>query len=279
MTKMEEYLQEDVGFGDITSDILIKDELGNARITANEEGILAGLEEATEIFKELGVKTFPMARDGEKVSKGMDVLVVEGALKKILLGERLALNFLMKMSGIATTTGAIVRECRKFNPNVRIAATRKTTPGFRVYEKKAVVIGGGDPHRYRLDDAILIKDNHLRVVGSINQAVAKAKSVSFTKKIEVEVVTIEQAVEAAKAGADIIMLDNMGPEKVEVAFLAVKRLNDRLLVEVSGGLTPENAHKFARHADILSIGWITHSARAIDFNLEITSIKAAETAE
>jgi nicotinate-nucleotide pyrophosphorylase (carboxylating) len=276
---MEEYLQEDVGFGDITSDILIKDELGNARITANEEGILAGLEEATEIFKELGVKTFPMARDGEKVSKGMDVLVVEGALKKILLGERLALNFLMKMSGIATTTGAIVRECRKFNPNVRIAATRKTTPGFRVYEKKAVVIGGGDPHRYRLDDAILIKDNHLRVVGSINQAVAKAKSVSFTKKIEVEVVTIEQAVEAAKAGADIIMLDNMGPEKVEVAFLAVKRLNDRLLVEVSGGLTPENAHKFARHADILSIGWITHSARAIDFNLEITSIKAAETAE
>jgi nicotinate-nucleotide pyrophosphorylase (carboxylating) len=279
MTKMEEYLQEDVGFGDITSDILIKDELGNARITANEEGILAGLEEATEIFRELGVKTFPMTRDGEKVSKGMDVLVVEGALKKILLGERLALNFLMKMSGIATTTGAIVRECRKFNPNVRIAATRKTTPGFRVYEKKAVVMGGGDPHRYRLDDAILIKDNHLRVVGSINQAVAKAKSVSFTKKIEVEVVTIEQAVEAAKAGADIIMLDNMSPEKVEVAFLAVKRLNDRLLVEVSGGLTPENAHKFARHADILSIGWITHSARAIDFNLEITSIKAAETAE
>jgi nicotinate-nucleotide pyrophosphorylase (carboxylating) len=185
----------------------------------------------------------------------------------------------MKMSGIATTTGAIVRECRKFNPNVRIAATRKTTPGFRVYEKKAVVMGGGDPHRYRLDDAIMIKDNHLRVVGSINQAVAKAKSVSFTKKIEVEVVTIEQAVEAAKAGADIIMLDNMSPEKVEVAFLAVKRLNDRLLVEVSGGLTPENAHKFARHADILSIGWITHSARAIDFNLEITSIKAAETAE
>ncbi len=279
MTKMEEYLQEDVGFGDITSDILIKDELGNARITANEEGILAGLEEATEIFRELGVKTFPMTRDGEKVSKGMDVLVVEGALKKILLGERLALNFLMKMSGIATTTGAIVRECRKFNPNVRIAATRKTTPGFRVYEKKAVVMGGGDPHRYRLDDAILIKDNHLKVVGSINQAVAKAKSVSFTKKIEVEVVTIEQAVEAAKAGADIIMLDNMSPEKVEVAFLAVKRLNDRLLVEVSGGLTPENAHKFARHADILSIGWITHSARAIDFNLEITSIKAAETAE
>ncbi|MGD0056272.1 MAG: carboxylating nicotinate-nucleotide diphosphorylase [Methanomassiliicoccales archaeon] len=279
MTKMEEYLQEDVGFGDITSDILIKDELGNARITANEEGILAGLEEANEIFSELGVKTFPMTRDGEKVSKGMDVLVVEGPLKKILLGERLALNFLMKMSGIASATNAILRECRKFNPNVKIAATRKTTPGFRVYEKKAVVMGGGDPHRYRLDDAILIKDNHLRVIGSITQAVSKAKSVSFTKKIEVEVETIEQAVEAAKAGADIIMLDNMSPEKVEVASLAVKKLNDRLLVEVSGGLTPENVHKFAKHADVLSLGWITHSAKAISFNLEITSIKAAETAE
>lgn len=279
MTKMEAYLQEDVGFGDITSDILIKDELGSARITANEEGILAGLEEAAEIFRELDVKTYPMARDGDRVTKGMDVLVVEGALKKILLGERLALNFLMKMSGIATTTNALSKECRKYNPLVKIAATRKTTPGFRVYEKKAVVVGGGDPHRYRLDDAILIKDNHLRVVGSITQAVSKAKSVSFTKKIEVEVETIEQAVEAAKAGADIIMLDNMSVEKVEVASLAVKKLNDRVLIEVSGGLTAENAHRYAKHADILSIGWITHSARAIQFNLEIHSIKAAETAE
>ncbi|MDD1767771.1 MAG: carboxylating nicotinate-nucleotide diphosphorylase [Methanomassiliicoccales archaeon] len=276
---MEGYLQEDVGFGDITSDILIKDELGSARVTANEEGILAGLEEAIEIFSELGVKTFPMTRDGERVSKGMDVLVIEGPLKRILLGERLALNFLMKMSGIATSTSAILKECRKSNPSVKVAATRKTTPGFRLYEKKAVVIGGGDPHRYRLDDAILIKDNHLRVVGSITQAISKAKSVSFTKKIEVEVETIEQAVEAAKAGADIIMLDNMSPEKVEVASLAVKKLNDRLLVEVSGNLNLENVHKFAKHADILSLGWITHSARAIGFNLEITSIKAAETAE
>lgn len=277
MTKMEEYLQEDVGFGDITSDILIKDELGNARITADEEGILAGLEEATEIYRELGVKTFPMARDGDRVTKGMDVLVVEGPLKKILLGERLALNFLMRMSGIATATSAIVKECRRHNPSVKIAATRKTTPGFRVYEKKAVVMGGGDPHRYRLDDAILIKDNHLRVVGSITQAVSKAKSASFTKKIEVEVETVEQAVEAAKAGADVIMLDNMKPEKVEVASLAVKKLNDRVLVEVSGGLTPENAPKYAKHADILSLGWITHSARAIHFNLEVTTIKLAET--
>ncbi|MBC7108695.1 MAG: carboxylating nicotinate-nucleotide diphosphorylase [Methanomassiliicoccales archaeon] len=277
MNEITDYLKEDVGFGDITSDILLKDEVGNAKIVANEDGVLAGLEEAIEIFERLGVNTFPMARDGDRVTKGEDVLVLEGPLKKILLGERLALNFLMKMSGIATATNNILKECRKFNPNIKIAATRKTTPGFRKYEKKAVIIGGGDPHRYRLDDAILIKDNHLRVVGSITEAVSKAKSVSFTKKIEVEVETIEQAVEAAKAGADIIMFDNMPLEQVEVASLAVKKLNDRILVEVSGGLTPETAPKYARHADILSLGWITHSSKAIHFSLEITSVKTPET--
>jgi len=278
MSKINEYLDEDVGFGDITSDILINDEVGSARIKANEEGILAGLEEAIEVFTELGVNTFPMARDGEKVAKGEDILVLEGPLKKILLGERLALNFLMRMSGIATTTHTIVKDCRRFNPTVKIAATRKTTPGFRVYEKKAVTLGGGDPHRFRLDDAILIKDNHLRVVGSITQAISKAKNVSFSKKIEVEVETMEQAVEAAKAGADIIMLDNMRPEQVEVAYLAVKKLNDRALVEVSGGLSPESATHYARYADIISLGWITHSARAMHFNLEITSVKNPNSA-
>ena len=273
MSRISEYLDEDVGFGDITSDTLIGDELGSARIKANEDCLLAGLEEAIEVFKEVGVNVFPMARDGERVAKGEDVLVVEGPLKRILLGERLALNFLMMMSGIATATNNIVRECRKHNPNVKIAATRKTTPGFRLYEKKAVTMGGGDPHRFRLDDAILIKDNHLRVVGSISQAIGKAKSVSFSKKVEVEVETVEQAVEAAKAGADIIMLDNMRPEQVEVAYLAVKRLNEKALVEVSGGLSPENAPHYAKHADVLSLGWITHSARAVHFNLEVTAVK------
>jgi nicotinate-nucleotide pyrophosphorylase (carboxylating) len=273
MSKISEYLDEDIGFGDITSDVLIGDEMGSARIKANEDCLLAGLEEAIEVFKEVGVNVFPMARDGERVAKGEDVLVVEGPLKKILIGERLALNFLMMMSGVATATNNIVRECRKHNPNVKIAATRKTTPGFRYYEKKAVTMGGGDPHRFRLDDAILIKDNHLRVVGSITQAIAKAKGVSFSKKVEVEVETVEQAVEAAKAGADIVMLDNMRPEQVEVAYLAVKRLNEKAMVEVSGGLSPETAPHYAKYADILSLGWITHSARAVHFNLEVTAVK------
>jgi nicotinate-nucleotide pyrophosphorylase (carboxylating) len=276
MSRIADYLEEDVGFGDITSDLLVRDEVGSARIQSNEDCILAGLEEAIEIFNLLGVSTFPMARDGDEISKGEHILVLDGPLKKILLGERLALNFLMRMSGIATATNKIDKVCKKVNKDVRIAATRKTTPGFRFFEKKAVIMGGGDPHRFRLDDAIMIKDNHLKVVGSITQAVAMAKKASFSKKIEVEVEAVEQALEAVKAGADIVMLDNMPTEKVELAYLAVKKLNENVLVEVSGGITPENAPEFAKNADIISMGWITHSARAAHFSLDVTMVKFLE---
>lgn len=276
MSRIADYLEEDVGFGDITSDLLVRDEVGSARIQSNEDCVLAGLEEAIEIFNLLGVSTFPMARDGDEISKGEHILVLDGPLKKILLGERLALNFLMRMSGIATATRKIDKVCKKVNKDVRIAATRKTTPGFRFFEKKAVILGGGDPHRFRLDDAIMIKDNHLKVVGSITQAVTMAKKASFSKKIEVEVEAVEHALEAAKAGADIVMMDNMPPEKVELAYLAVKKLNENVLVEVSGGITPENAPEFAKNADIISMGWITHSARATQFSLDITMVKFPE---
>ena len=274
MSRIADYLEEDVGFGDITSDLLVRDEVGSARIQANEDCVLAGLEEAIEIFSILGVSTFPMARDGDEISKGEHILVLDGPLKKILLGERLALNFLMRMSGIATATRRVDATCKKANKSVRIAATRKTTPGFRVFEKKAVILGGGDPHRFRLDDAIMIKDNHLKVVGSITQAVSMAKKASFSKKIEVEVTEVEQALEAVKAGADIVMLDNMTPEKVELAYLAVKKLNDNVLVEASGGITPENAPLYAKNADIVSMGWITHSARAAHFSMDVTTVKS-----
>lgn len=276
MSRIVGYLEEDIGFGDITSDLLVHDEVGSARIQANEECVLAGLEEAIEIFNLLGVATFPMARDGDEITKGEHILVLEGPLKRILLGERLALNFLMRMSGIATATRRINNSCKKVNKDVRVAATRKTTPGFRYFEKKAVMMGGGDPHRYRLDDAIMIKDNHLKAVGSITQAVSMAKKASFSKKIEVEVETVEQALEAVKAGADIIMLDNMSPEKVELAFLAIKKLNENVLVEVSGGITPENAPKYAENTDIISMGWLTHSTRAANFSLEVTAVKTTE---
>ncbi|QLH75111.1 MAG: carboxylating nicotinate-nucleotide diphosphorylase [Methanomassiliicoccales archaeon] len=267
--KIEEFIAEDVGEGDITSDILLGDEHGKAHITSNDDCVLAGLEEASRVFMSLGARPVLMARDGDKVQKGQEVLIVEGRLKDILAGERLALNFLMRMSGIATETRKILEDCRNVNPNVKIAATRKTTPGFRFYEKKAVRLGGGDPHRYGLFDGILIKDNHLKVVGDVRRAVERARSYSFSKKVEVEVEDVQGAEDAARAGADIIMLDNMTPELAEKCHDIVKNIDSRIIIEVSGGITPDNARLFARHADVISLGWITHSARSAQFTLHV----------
>ncbi|HSV42614.1 MAG TPA: carboxylating nicotinate-nucleotide diphosphorylase [Methanomassiliicoccales archaeon] len=269
MNRIKDFLAEDEGDGDITSNLLIGPEEGSAHITSNEACVLAGLEEAQEVFHLLGVRAEAKAKDGDILVEGQEILVLHGTLRKILLGERLALNFLMRMSGIATVTRAMVDACKARNPNVRIASTRKTTPGFRRYEKKAVKLGGGDPHRFRLDDGILIKDNHLSVVGSIGEAVGKAKSYSFSRKVEVEVEDLEGAREAAHAGADIIMLDNMSLQEAEAAFSEVKRIDRRILVEASGGMTPQSAPDYAPFADIISMGWITHSARAVQFSLHL----------
>lgn len=273
MSRIEEFLREDVGYGDITTDALIGDQLGSARLFARQECAVAGLEEAEEVFSILGLRTAARVRDGESVMAGTEVLYVEGPLHSILTGERLALNFLMQMSGIATATRDVVRSCRERNPGIIVAATRKTTPGFRYYQKKAVALGGGDPHRNRLDDAVLIKDNHLAVVGSITEAVRRAKKASFTKKVEVEVVSLEGAEEAARAGADVILLDNMAPERAGECCRAVKRIDGRILVEASGGITPVTAPAYAAAVNIISLGWLTHSARAVDFSLDITGIR------
>jgi len=203
------------------------------------------------------------------VTGGQKVLEIDGPLKGMLAGERLALNFLMRMSGIATLTRAVVDSCRKANPNVVIAATRKTTPGFRRYEKKAVRIGGGDPHRFGLDDAFLIKDNHLTVVGSVFKAVRRAQSFSFGKKVEIEVEDLDSAKEASRAGADIIMLDNMTPAQAKECYLAIKGIDQRITVEVSGGITPKNAKAYAHYADVISMGALTHSAPAMHLSMHI----------
>jgi nicotinate-nucleotide pyrophosphorylase (carboxylating) len=270
--RMEDLLAEDEGFGDITSDLLIGNEGGESEIVAGEDCVVAGLAEATEIFKALSLDVRPQVEDGCQVKKGTVVMMIHGPLKAILLGERLALNFIMRMSGIATVTSSTLWDCRRVNKNVRIAATRKTTPGFRFYEKKAVILGGGDPHRNRLDDMVLIKDNHLVIVGSVTEAVRRAKAYSFSKKVEVEVVTLEQAQEAARSGADIIMLDNMSPKDAENSYKAIKEIDARILVEVSGGITPHNAPEYARHTDIISLGWITHSVKAAQFSLSVTKV-------
>ena len=272
MKAIESYLREDIGFGDITTNALIADEFGVAVIKAQENCVLAGLEEAVEVFRTLGLKASTSARDGEKIAKGKDVLKIEGQLKRILSGERVGLNFLMRMSGIATLTSQTLEACRRENPDVRIAATRKTTPGFRYYEKKAVSLGGGDPHRFRLDDAILIKENHIQVVGTASEAIRRAKKASFTKKIEIEVTNLQQAEEAARAGADIIMLDNMSPEKAAEAYRSIKSIDRKITVEASGGINAQNAPQFAKSADVLSLGCLTHSPGAVQFSLDLTSV-------
>lgn len=265
------FLGEDLGHGDITSEALIGEVDAEAKVTAKEDCVLAGLEEARAIFEHLGVRTESSCRDGQSIEKGTAVLLLKGGARPILAGERVALNFLMRMSGIATQTGELVTMCRERNPDVSVAATRKTTPGFRFFEKKAVRIGGGDPHRFRLDDAFLIKDNHLKVIGSVKEAVKRAKAGHFNKKVEIEVETEEEALEAARAGADIIMLDNMPPDEGRSVAQKIRAISS-CTIEVSGGINPRNIVDYADFADVISLGWITHSVRAVDFSLEIEGL-------
>lgn len=269
-SKIHEYLREDIGSGDITSELLVPpDQKARGRIITKERCVLAGAAEASEVFKELGARAVMRRKDGASVKNGDFILSVSGPARSLLAGERLALNFLMRMSGIATVTSDMVERCRKVNPTIRVAATRKTVPGFREFEKKAVVLGGGDPHRFGLDDAILIKDNHIRIAGGVLEALKRAKRSSFTKKIEIEVECEKDALAAADAGADIVMLDNFSPDEARGIYAKIKKRCPDIIVEVSGGITPENIVRYADAADIISIGWITHSVRSVDFSMSI----------
>ncbi len=269
-TKIEEFLREDIGPGDITSELVVPADLkARGRIVSKSRGILAGAEEAAEVFKVLGCTVTSVAKDGSRISRGQVVLEVKGPARAVLAGERLALNFLMRMSGIATLTRELVQRSRKANPEVRIAATRKTTPGFREYEKKAVMLAGGDPHRMGLYDAVLIKDNHIRLAGGVGEALRRAKRSSFTKKVEIEVENRRDALLAARGGADIIMLDNFRPDQVRALAKDLRRVRPDIIIEASGGIGPENVIAYARSADIVSLGWLTHSVKSLDFSMDI----------
>ena len=189
------------------------------------------------------------------------------------MAERTVLNIMMRMSGIATETRRLVDTLREAGLDVRVAATRKTAPGLRFLDKKAVMVGGGDTHRLRLDDAVLIKDNHVAIVGSVGEAVRKAKeAVSFAKKVEVEVQTPEEALEAARCGADIVMLDNMKPDQIRraVELLKAEGLYGRIVLEASGGINPSNILEYASTGvHVVSLGYLTHSAKALDMSLEL----------
>lgn len=265
---------EDIGFEDLTTQALIPPSMViRGRIVAQEEGVVAGLELASTIFREFSIQTSLKKQDGDWVAPWEVLMEVEGEARSILSVERTALNLLMRMSGIATLTHRIIEMVREVNPTVIIAGTRKTTPGLQFFEKDAIRVGGGDTHRYRLDDAVLIKDNHLALVGSVTEAVERArKHASFTKKIEVEADTLDQALQAAQAGADIVLLDNMSLDQIRTVLSLLKNggLRDKVLVEASGGINPDNIMAYAKlEVDIISTGYITHSARSLNLNLEL----------
>ena len=263
------FLNEDVGPGDVTTEVFVPDIPGRAHIVCEEDAVIAGSEEAAEIFGLLGVTSKRLAADGERVRKGTKIMILEGPLRGILTGERTALNFLMRMSGIATETDSVARAVREKDPCLKIAGTRKTTPGFRYFEKKAIALGGGWRHRDGLYDMVMVKDNHILACGGVGNALNKIGGVPAGIKVEVEVENIEDGVLAAKMGADIIMADHMSPRDARALREAARKINGNVLIEASGNITKDNAADYAGCADIVSLGSLTHSSRAVHFSLDV----------
>ncbi len=262
-------LNEDIGSGDITTDNLIpSDREGRGVIVAKQSLVIAGLDVAREVFLSLDpdVTFYPKFKDGDLIDKGATVIEIKGCLGTLLKGERTALNFLQRLSGIATHVRSFVETLD--NRNVRLVDTRKTTPGWRTLEKYAVRVGGANNHRMGLYDGVLIKDNHIAVCGGIANAVEKIrKSISHLVKIEVEVASLYQVQEALDIGVDVIMLDNMDLEKIREA---VELINGQALVEVSGMVTRDDVKDLAdTGVDIISAGALTHSAVAVDLSMRI----------
>jgi nicotinate-nucleotide pyrophosphorylase (carboxylating) len=276
--RIKEFLDEDIGYGDITSSTLIpEDQMARGTLYFKEPGVTSGLIEAAIVFEVLGCKVTAHSKDGEEVEERQVLLTVNGRARSLLMGERLALNIVGRMAGIATQTTKVVNAVKEKNIKTRVAATRKTLPGLREFDKRAVEHGGGDPHRFGLDDCVLIKDNHLELVPSITEAVRRARDgISFTKMVEIEVRSLAGAEEAARAGADIIMLDNIAPPEIKdwLGELEKKGLREGFIYEASGGITFDNAADYAAAGvDIISLGTLTHSVRSLDVKFEIEMVK------
>jgi nicotinate-nucleotide pyrophosphorylase (carboxylating) len=270
MDNIDRYLLEDLDKkGDVTSDSLFTDEAAKAHIIAKEDCIVAGLEEAKIVFEKTGAEVGLQVNDGDFVKEKTIVAKIKGPVRSILKGERVALNFICRMSGIATETKKLVNRCRAINPRVTIAATRKTTPGFRKYEKKAVVLGGGESHRFGLYDAVIIKDNHIKCICSVEEAIKRVKQKVHDKIIEVEVENLADALTAAKMKVDVIMLDNLNPKLGKSIAKKIREIDSNIIIEISGGVTPDNIIKYASFADRISLGYLTHSTKNKDFSLEI----------
>ena len=276
---LRSFLREDLGYGDITTDSLVNPETqGTATVLCNEPAVISGLWEGQALLEIAGCKGSPVVEEGKRVTAGAEIINASGPAGSLLKVERTLLNILSHMSGVTTATSELVEVARREGAGkIRIACTRKTLPGLRYFEKRAVAVGGGDTHRLRLDDAVLIKDNHLAIGGTITECIKKTRArVSFTKKIEVEVVDPDQALEAAKAGADIILLDNMRTDQIEEAvnLLRKENLRERIILEASGGIRKDNLVAYLRtDVDVVSLGAITHSAKSIDMSMNIMPVK------
>jgi len=264
--QLSQFLAEDIGKGDITSALLSKKRI-SVKIISREKAILAGSKYAKEIFKLKGCESKIITKDGSRIKPNQTIMKITGDANKILTCERTALNIITRMSGIATQTNELVK---KIPNKTKIYATRKTAPGLRYFDKEAVEIGGGKKHRLRLDEMVMIKDNHIAVENSISSLIKKTKK--KYKKFEVEVENTEDAILAAKEGATIIMLDNFSPTQIikTIAVLKNKKLRKNVLLEASGGINSKNISKYGKTGvDIISIGSITNSVKGIDVSLEI----------
>ncbi|MBD8500703.1 carboxylating nicotinate-nucleotide diphosphorylase [Paenibacillus arenosi] len=270
------WLREDIGTGDVTTAFTIpQGHLSKGIIHAKEEGIIAGLPVAEAVFEvvDSSLRFHALVQEGDRVSKGTVLAEVEGNTASILQGERLALNMMQRLSGIATKTSSYVQAIADLE--VRLVDTRKTTPGHRALEKYAVRVGGGSNHRFGLYDAVMIKDNHIKGAGGIREAVARAKQhIPYTMKVEVETECLEQVQEALEAKADIIMLDNMQLEQMREAVRVIRSHSPHILIEASGGVNLDTIRdKALTGVDIISVGALTYSFHALDISLDLNEQK------
>ena len=261
--QIDRWLREDVGHHDVTNQV--PGEM-TGRLVAKEDGVVAGLDAASAVFEYLDVAVIDRLTDGDEIGSGDEVLRVEGSTREVLRGERVAVNLAGHASGIATRTDRVVEEARTESEDVRIAATRKTTPGLRGLEKRAVVAGGGDTHRLDLSHMVMVKDNHVAELG-LEGAIAELRArTSFATKLDVEVEHVEDAPRAADAGADVVLLDNMSPAETREAVSLLEEY-EGVLAEASGGITLETVADYAATGvDVISMGSLTHSAPSLDLS-------------
>jgi len=273
--KLREFLEEDCNFSDVSASCIPEDANLSAKIVSKSKGYVSGLEELKILYNILNVSTKFLKKDGQEIMKGDVIVELKGNARDMLLGERVGLNLITHMSSITTTVKKFVKIIEDSGKNVKIACTRKTLPGLRIFEKKAVSLGGAlaDTHRFSLSDMILLKKTHLKYYdGNIKELLRETKKeASFTKKIEIEIEKVEDVIIAAENGADIIMLDNMNPDQVNDAIKILKEnnLREKVIVEVSGGITQENIVDYIiSEPDVISSGEITqYQTERIDLSL------------